>query len=89
VVKRIFEPFNRALRQVNFVPKGVARVDGMRVATWIRRVSKKRTVAIQLWSDGRHVIGHSVDGQPAKVPTEFETVEEMLSAIDIETTEHA
>jgi hypothetical protein len=84
VVKRIFEPFNRALRQVNFVPKGVDHVDGMRVATWIRRVNKKRTVEIHLWSDGGHVIGHSENGHSVKMPTQFGTVEEMLLAIDRE-----
>jgi hypothetical protein len=51
-----------------------------------KQISEHRLVEVELWRDGRHRAIHSWDGCSDTVPTEFETMEEMIRAIEKEST---
>lgn len=80
-------PFTEALRKHNkaWTRTFESRAGGNRVVIYSLTLNKIRELRLQLWEDGKHRISHSIKGRTTTTPTEFETVQEMLLAIKVET----
>lgn len=84
-------PFTDVLRkQGGWILEYDSAAGGMRCRTY-SKVIGERKIDIQFWSDGNHRVSHWIGitphgGRMCTLPTDFEDIEGMLRAIDIELT---
>ena len=83
-----FAKLSRELRKLSFKKNAEYRATKFtpRLTIFRKRIDEKRTVDVELWSDGSNLVCHWFKGFCDVAPTFFSTVEEMYKAIEIQST---
>lgn len=85
MAKSTFALFATQLRALGFVRDYQGTIGGERLASW-RKSLVDRTLLVDIWDNNFNYATHAIDGRMPAEPSNFGTVEEMFSAIEIETT---
>ncbi len=89
-MKHPFHLFAAALRKDGFRRESSTRAtQGCPAVTFYEKEvsgtrKTPRTLLLQLWGDGGHRISHRENGREITTPTDFRTVEQMMTAIAFE-----
>jgi len=80
-----FPDHTRMLRKLGFKRTYFSRAGGCSTAIYKKELSD-RVIDVQLWGDGKHRATHWVRGGQNTHPTDFVTIEQMVDAIEHEST---